>query len=120
MTNERELDLKTEAPAVGDRIVIEGVVTEVDERNAAISIGEGDRPEKYTLPLNCITRAIRALVRAEHYHAGSIVSMPVMYPSGASVVLELFAQGERVIVSDRRRTRHSSGGDELDHRIVQH
>jgi len=50
---------------------------------------------------SAVDRAIRALVRAEHYHAGSIVSMPVMYPSGASVVLELFAQGERVIVSDR-------------------
>jgi hypothetical protein len=48
-----------------------------------------------------VNNAIQTLVRAEHFHAGSIVSMPVLYPSGASVVLELFAQGDRVMVSDR-------------------
>jgi hypothetical protein len=50
---------------------------------------------------NVIETAIRKLVSAEHFHAGSYVTMPVMYPSGASVVLEVFRQGERFFVSDR-------------------
>lgn len=45
--------------------------------------------------------AVRRLVSVEHFHAGSIVSMPLRYPSGASVVLEITAQKERCFVSDR-------------------
>jgi hypothetical protein len=48
-----------------------------------------------------IDAAIRQLVSAEHFHAGSFVTMPVIYPSGASVVLEVFRQGEKYFVSDR-------------------
>ncbi len=48
-----------------------------------------------------IEDAIKRLVTVEHFQAGSIVSMPVLYPSGASVVLELSAQQGRVFVSDR-------------------
>ena len=60
-------------------------MTELTETNLAISIDD----------------AIRKLVSVQHFHAGSIVSMPVMYPSGASVVLEISAQGGRVRVCDR-------------------
>lgn len=48
-----------------------------------------------------IEEAIRRLVSAEHFRAGSFVSMPVTYPSGASVVIEVFQQGEKFFVSDR-------------------
>jgi hypothetical protein len=48
-----------------------------------------------------VDEAIKRLISVEHFHAGSIVSMPVMYPSGAFVVLELSAQGGKVFVSDR-------------------
>lgn len=48
-----------------------------------------------------VETAIRQLVSAEHFRAGSFVTMPVIYPSGASVVLEVFRQGERFLVSDR-------------------
>lgn len=48
-----------------------------------------------------VESAIRQLVSAEHFHAGSFVTMPVMYPSGASVVLEVFQRGQKFFVSDR-------------------
>lgn len=44
---------------------------------------------------------MRHLVSVEHFRAGSFVTMPVVYPSGASVVLEVFGQGEKFFVSDR-------------------
>lgn len=47
-----------------------------------------------------IETATRQLVRAEHFHAGSFVTMPVIYPSGSSVVLEIFRQGENFFISD--------------------
>jgi hypothetical protein len=48
-----------------------------------------------------VEAAVRQLVSAEHFRAGSFVTMPVIYPSGASVVLEVFQQGGRFFVSDR-------------------
>jgi len=48
-----------------------------------------------------VENAIRELISVAHFQAGSIVNMPVLYPSGASVVLELTAQGDRVRVGDR-------------------
>lgn len=48
-----------------------------------------------------VSAAIKKLVSVEHYRAASIVSMPNMYPSGASVVLEISIQAGRVFVSDR-------------------
>ena len=60
-------------------------MTEVTETNLTISVDE----------------AIRKLVSVQHFDAGSIVSMPVMYPSGASVVLEISAQAGRLRVCDR-------------------
>lgn len=49
----------------------------------------------------CLDAAIRKLTTMEHFGAGSIVSMPVLYPSGASVVLEISQQAGAVFVSDR-------------------
>ena len=48
-----------------------------------------------------VDSAIRRLVSAEHFYAGSLVSMPMIYPSGASVVLELSSQAGRIFISDR-------------------
>ena len=48
-----------------------------------------------------IDAAIAKLVTAEHFRAGTLVSMPILYPSGASVVLELSMQKSTVFVSDR-------------------
>lgn len=48
-----------------------------------------------------VEAAIRRLVAVEHFRAGSIVSMPVLYPSGASVLLELSGRPSSVLVSDR-------------------
>lgn len=48
-----------------------------------------------------IDAAVRRMITAEHFHAGSIVSMPMLYPSGASVVLEMSVQASTVFVSDR-------------------
>lgn len=48
-----------------------------------------------------VDEIIRDLVTAEHFQAGSVVSMPVPYPSGATVVLEIFMQREKYFVSDR-------------------
>ncbi len=45
--------------------------------------------------------AIRDMVTAEHFFAGSIISMPVLYPSGASVVLEVTMQDGVFLVCDR-------------------
>jgi hypothetical protein len=45
--------------------------------------------------------AIRGIVTTEHYRAGSIVSLPVLYPSGSSVLLEVTRHGDRLLVSDR-------------------
>ena len=44
--------------------------------------------------------AVRHLVAAKHYAAGTIVTMPVIYPSGSSVALDVTMQGERCFVSD--------------------
>ena len=48
-----------------------------------------------------VEEAIARMVSAEHFRAGSLVSMPMLYPSGASVVLEITAQQGRCFVSDR-------------------
>lgn len=48
-----------------------------------------------------VEAAIRKMVSAEHFRAGSLVSMPVLYPSGASVVIEVTLQQGRCFVSDR-------------------
>ncbi|MBN9585089.1 MAG: hypothetical protein BGN84_15745 [Afipia sp. 62-7] len=48
-----------------------------------------------------VDAAIAQLISAEHFIAGSLVSMPVMYPSGASVVLEITSQKDRFFISDR-------------------
>jgi hypothetical protein len=40
-------------------------------------------------------------VNVEHFFAGSIVSMPIKYPSGATVVLEITGQDGRCLVCDR-------------------
>jgi hypothetical protein len=48
-----------------------------------------------------VDSAIRKLIAVQHFYAGSLVSMPVLYPSGASVVLEMSAQSTNVFVSDR-------------------
>lgn len=48
-----------------------------------------------------VSEAIRTIVTAEHYRAGSIVSLPIIYPSGSSVLLEVTKHGDRLLVSDR-------------------
>jgi len=48
-----------------------------------------------------VDEAVRHLTNVEHFRAGSIVSMPVTYPSGDTVVLEIAAQSGRCFVSDR-------------------
>jgi hypothetical protein len=48
-----------------------------------------------------VDAAIARLISAEHFVAGSLISMPVTYPSGASVVLEITSQRDRYFVSDR-------------------
>jgi hypothetical protein len=48
-----------------------------------------------------IARAIAALITVDHFAAGSMVSMPLLYPSGSTVVLEITRQGDRCLVSDR-------------------
>lgn len=45
--------------------------------------------------------AVRKLVNVEHFRAGSFVSMPIIYPSGSTVVLEVTTEGDRCFVSDR-------------------
>lgn len=44
--------------------------------------------------------AVRRLVTTSHFSAGSIVSMPVTYPSGTSITLEVSIRGGRCLVSD--------------------
>lgn len=51
--------------------------------------------------IQIVDKAVQSLVSVEHFRAASIVSMPVMYPSGASVVLEVSSQGGRAFISDR-------------------
>lgn len=48
-----------------------------------------------------IDEAIRRMVTAEHFHAGSVISMPVIYPSGSAVVIEVTIQNGVFLVSDR-------------------
>lgn len=48
-----------------------------------------------------VDEAVRSLANAEHFRAGSIVSMPVTYPSGSTVVVEIIANAGRCFVSDR-------------------
>jgi hypothetical protein len=52
---------------------------------------------KYTQTLD---EAVRTLVSTRHASAGSLVTMPVMYPSGSAVVLEVSMNGKRCFVSD--------------------
>lgn len=44
--------------------------------------------------------AVRDLVSTRHALAGSLVTMPIIYPSGATVVLEVSIHGETCFVSD--------------------
>ena len=48
-----------------------------------------------------VDEAIRRLVTASHFSAGSVVSLPVTYPSGTSVTLEISVLQDRCLVSDR-------------------
>ncbi len=48
-----------------------------------------------------VDEAVRRLVTATHFASGSIVSMPVTYPSGSTVTLEVTLQQGRCFVSDR-------------------
>lgn len=48
-----------------------------------------------------IDDAVRQLVNAQHFTAGTIITMPVTYPSGSSVTLEVINQDGRCFVSDR-------------------
>lgn len=50
---------------------------------------------------NDVDEAVRRLVATEHFRGGSIISMPVTYPSGSTVVLEITGQNNRWFVSDR-------------------
>jgi hypothetical protein len=47
-----------------------------------------------------LDKVVRSLVSARHALAGSLVTMPVIYPSGASVVLEVSISGDSCFVSD--------------------
>ena len=44
--------------------------------------------------------AVKRLASARHFHAGSIISMPVNYPSGSSVSVEVSIQNGKCYVSD--------------------
>lgn len=58
--------------------------------------------KEVTQPLaGSIDDAIRRLVSVEHFRAGSMVAMPVRYPSGSTVVLEIVAQKDKFLISDR-------------------
>lgn len=48
-----------------------------------------------------IQEALSRLGSVEHFRAGSIVSLPVLYPSGSAVALEIVPNGDRCLVSDR-------------------
>jgi len=48
-----------------------------------------------------INAAVHSLISVEHFSAGSLVTMPVLYPSGSSVVLEVTVQNGRCFVTDR-------------------
>lgn len=48
-----------------------------------------------------VDEAVDRLVTVSHFAAGSIVSMPVSYPSGSTVALEITMQQGRCFVSDR-------------------
>ena len=50
--------------------------------------------------IQTLDEAVRALVSTRHASAGSLVTMPVMYPSGSAVVLEVSMHGNRCFVSD--------------------
>lgn len=47
-----------------------------------------------------VDEAVRKIVRADHREGGSHVTMPLRYPSGASVVLEITRAADRCFVSD--------------------
>jgi hypothetical protein len=49
---------------------------------------------------HALDEAVRSLISTRHALAGSLVTMPVMYPSGASVVLEVSIHGDKCFVSD--------------------
>jgi hypothetical protein len=42
----------------------------------------------------------REIVTSEHFGMSSIIKTPLMYPSGASVVVEVTQHGDRFFVSD--------------------
>lgn len=48
-----------------------------------------------------VDEAVRRLVTTSHFAAGSIVSMPVTYPSGTTVTVEITMQRGRCFVSDQ-------------------
>lgn len=48
-----------------------------------------------------VDETVRRLVTVSHFASGSIVSMPVTYPSGSTVALEITVQRGRCFVSDR-------------------
>ncbi|OXT00722.1 hypothetical protein B7H23_11610 [Notoacmeibacter marinus] len=55
-----------------------------------------------------VDAALSRLFRAEHFRAGSIVSIPIMYPSGAAVNVELTSQNDVFFVSDRGGAYHEA------------
>lgn len=53
------------------------------------------------VPLSeAVDRAIMSLVTAEHSPLGAMVCLPVRYPSGSSVVLQISETGDRCFVTD--------------------
>jgi hypothetical protein len=48
-----------------------------------------------------VDSAIHRMVVSNHFRAGSIVSMPVTYPSGSTVVIEITVQQGKCFISDR-------------------
>lgn len=48
-----------------------------------------------------IDAAIARMLTVEHFAVGSIISMPIMYPSGSNVSLEVMVQGNDCFISDR-------------------
>lgn len=50
---------------------------------------------------NAVEEAVKKLVRIEEFIGATLVSMPVLYPSGASVMLEISGDHDQYFVSDR-------------------
>lgn len=49
---------------------------------------------------SAVDEAISQLVRTEHFVAASVATLPILYPSGASVQVEISLQGDRCFVTD--------------------